>query len=84
MACSYQPRVIGLLRAVRDRAVRDRDEEPSDGYDLADLLAGNGDAVDRGRWAAIVADLARAEAAGCTTDDEISAFLCPVARSARG
>lgn len=78
-ACAYQPRMIGLLRRARDSARASGDTAPAAGYDLARLLGvemGDPSDHERERWAGILADLERAEAAGCSTDADISGYLC--------
>ena len=80
VSCVYQPVLVGMLRFIRDRALGMADEAPADAYDLADLVCaetGRSDDHERERWACILADLARAEAAGCRSDAEVSEFLCP-------
>jgi hypothetical protein len=78
-ACAYQPRMIGLLRRARDSARASGDSAPAAGYDLARLLGvemGDPSDHERERWAGILADLERAEQAGCVSDDDVSRYLC--------
>lgn len=88
--CAFTPRAVELYRHIRARCVRLGEDPAIAAWTLvvlpseaACLVVGvhRGGARSREtpqqRWAALLAEIARAEAAGCQTAVEIAAFLCP-------
>ena len=84
--CLFQPRMIRYVRWMRgelDAAGEDAHEaassafRPRRGYDELDRVSGVFGPRLLARWALVLVDVERAEAAGCRTDDEVSRFLCP-------
>lgn len=88
--CQYAPRAIGFYRRLR-LWCRDTGEEPAEaawtfvaqGVHDAGLIVclrrGYGRETSQQDWAARLADVARAEAAGQATTEEVARHLCPFA-----
>ena len=84
--CLYQPRMVRYVRWMRgelDAVGEDAHEaassafRPHRGFDEFDGARGVFGPRLLARWALVMTDVERAEAAGYLTDEAISAFLCP-------
>lgn len=88
--CVYTTAAVGYYRTLRDLC-RAHDLDPIEAAFtlihvgqhsraelgvLSGLAPGGGESAQQ-RWADRIADVERAERAGCATDEQVSRFLCP-------
>ena len=92
--CAFTPLAVALYRRIRARCLRYGLDPataawtlvriPSEAACVVVAVHRGGSALEtpEQRWADLLADVARAEAAGCTTEHEVAAFLCPFGSAA--